>query len=58
MVWSILAWTLGALLLLVVTFVAIVVVLYLRADFLEPKEDIDLDAIVKHNEATLRQNRF
>ena len=58
MVWTVLAWTFGALVVLIVAIVAIFVVLYLRADFLEPKVDIDLDALAKRSDATLRKNHF
>ena len=58
MVWTVLAWTFGALVVLIVAIVAIFVVLYLRADFLEPKVDIDLDAVAKRSDATLRKNHF
>ena len=58
MVWTVLAWTFGALVVLIVAIVAILVVLYLRADFLEPKVDIDLDAVAKRSDATLRKNHF
>ena len=58
MVWTVLAWTFGALVVMIVTIVAIFVVLYLRADFLEPKVDIDLDDVAKRSDATLRKNHF
>ena len=58
MVWTVLAWTFCALMVLIVAIVAIFVVLYLRADFLEPKVDIDLDAVAQRSDATLGKNRF
>ena len=58
MVWMVLVWAFVALLLLVVAFAAIVVVLYLRADFLEPHMELDVEAIAKRNRGSLRKNRY
>lgn len=58
MLWTVLAWILGALLLLIVTLVAIIVVMYLRADFLEPKANLDIEAVAKRNRGSLRKNRY
>ena len=44
MVWTVVAWVFGALLLLVVALVAIMVVLYLCADFLEPHTKVDVNS--------------
>ena len=54
----VLVWIVVALLLVMVTLITIAVVLYHRADFLEPKIEIDVEAIAKHNRSTLNKNRF
>ena len=56
--WMVLVWIVVALLLVMVTLITIAVVLYHRADFLEPKIEIDVEAIAKHNRSTLNKNRF
>lgn len=58
MLWTVLAWTLGALLLLVVTLVAIIVVMYLRVDFLEPRISLNINSLAQQNDSTLRKNRY
>ena len=58
MVWTVVAWVFGALLLLVVALVAIMVVLYLCADFLEPHTKVDVNSLAHHNDSTLRKNRY
>lgn len=58
MLWTVLAWVFGTLLLLVVAFAAIVVVLYLRADFLEPHISLNINSLAQQNDSTLRKNRY
>ena len=58
MLWTVIAWTLGALLLLIVTLVAIIVVMYLRADFLEPRISLNINSLAQQNDSTLRKNRY
>ena len=58
MLWTVLAWTLGALLLLIVTLVAIIVVMYLRVDFLEPRISLNINSLAQQNDSTLRKNRY
>lgn len=56
MTWIVLAWVFGALLLLIVIFVTICVVLYLCADFGEPK-GVSIDTSTKSDQAHLYKNR-
>ena len=58
MVWTVVVWVFGALLLLVVALVVIMVVLYLCADFLEPHTKVDVNSLAHHNDSTLRKNRY
>ena len=56
MTWTVLAWVVGTLLLLMVIFVAICAVLYRCADFGEPK-GVSIDAPTKRDKAHLHKNR-